>query len=147
MSYTSLRYHVVFSTKDHRPWLKPPILPQLTAFIGGIMRNIGGQPVEINGPEDHLHIIISLPATVAIAEAVRKIKSNSSRWIHETFQDMAEFGWQDEYSAFTVSMSVLPKVIEYVRNQKLHHARMDFMDELKTLLRKHGIKFDEKYLV
>ncbi|MBI5725177.1 MAG: transposase [Planctomycetes bacterium] len=137
---------MIFSTKNHRPWLTPAILKRLSGFIGGVIRNMGGQPVEVNGPPDHLHVVISLPATISPAEAVRNIKANSSRWIHETFPDMKGFGWQDEYAAFTVSMSILPKVVEYVRNQQSHHAKMSFMDEWKTLLRKHGIKFDEKYL-
>ena len=146
MSYTKLTYHIIFSTKDRRAFLNAQTLPRLVEYIGGIIRNLGGNSIEINGPEDHLHVVVGLSPTVCLSECVRDIKCNSSRWIHEAFPQALAFAWQDEYAAFSVSESALPKVIEYVRNQQEHHKRVSFGDELAALLKRHGVKYDERYL-
>ena len=146
MSYVSVRYHVVFSTKERRPWIAPAILPRLCEYMGGMIRAHKGHPVLINGPEDHLHFVLSIPVTTAIADFMRELKSWSSVWIHQTFPDLRAFAWQDGYAVFSVSPSVLPKVVEYVRNQQEHHKKVSFRDELIWLLKNHGIEFDERYL-
>jgi len=146
MSYTWLRYHIVFSTKQRRPWLAPGIMDRLTAYLGGMIKTQGGQAIEINGPEDHLHVLAGLPATTALADGMRDLKTNSSKWIHETFPDLRAFAWQDGYAAFSVSPSVLSKVAAYVRNQQAHHKKVSFDEELKRLLDGHGIAYDPRYL-
>jgi len=146
MSYTSLKYHIMFGTKDRRPWITPQFLPRLCQFLGGMIKQQGGQPTEINGPEDRVHVVGSISPTISIADCLRDLKANSTGWIHETFPEMKDFFWQDGYSAFTISPSVLPKVIQYVRNQQEHHKKVTFREELIWLLKNHGIEFDEKYL-
>ena len=107
---------------------------------------MGGQPVLANAVEDHVHIAASLPATAAVADCLRDLKANSTNWVHKTIPDMKTFCWQEGYSIFTISPSVLPAVVEYVKSQAAHHTRVDFRDELVWLLKNHGIEFDEKYL-
>ena len=145
MSYTGLIYHMIFPTKDRRSLISPDMRPRLVKYVGGIIRQLDGKMLEADGPEDHLHVIALLTSSQSIADAVRIIKTNSSKWVHETFTN-APFGWQDGYSAFTVSPSQLPKVIAYVRKQQEHHRRITFRDELIALLNAHGIQYDEEYL-
>lgn len=148
MSYTCLKYHATFSTKERRPWIIPEILPRLCQFLGGMIRQQGGHPIEINGPEDHIHLVLSIPPTLAVANCMKDIKCNSTNWIHDTFPDLKVFCWQKEYATFTVSPTVLPSVVKYVQEQQEHHKKknISFRDELIWLLKNHGIKFDEKYI-
>jgi REP element-mobilizing transposase RayT len=102
--------------------------------------------IQIGGVEDHIHILLSLPSTMAIAKALQLLKGGSSKWIHETFPDQRQFAWQEEYGAFSVSVSQLDKTIEYIKGQAEHHRRMTFQEEFLALLKKHRIEYDERYL-
>jgi len=146
MSFTNLAYHIVFSTKDRRPFLPRERRERVAGYIGGIVRELGGQMLAADGGEDHLHVVAIASPKVAISDLLRDMKADSSRWIHQTFEDMGTFAWQDEYAAFTVSKSALPKVIAYVRSQEEHHRKMSFRDELIALLKRHEIAYDERYI-
>ena len=146
MSYTNLNYHIVFSTKSRRPFMSRQILPRICQYIGGIVRNHGGTPLIVNGMSDHLHVVTILRPTVAVSDFVRDVKANSSRWVHDTFDDLRQFSWQEGYSAFTVSQSVKDTVVAYVAGQEDHHKKMTFQEELIALLDKHGIEYDERYV-
>jgi len=146
MSYTCLKYHIMFSTKQRRPLIAPEVLPRFCRYLGGMIKKQGGQPVEINGPEDHLHIVASLLPTMSISGTLRDLKANSTNWIHARFPNLKEFYWQDGYAAFSVSPSVLPRVVRYVRDQQAHHEKVSFEEELKWLLHSHGVEYDERYL-
>ncbi|HET6428965.1 MAG TPA: IS200/IS605 family transposase [Phycisphaerae bacterium] len=146
MSYMSLYYHIVFSTKERRSFLSDQLLPRVVKYIGGIIRQMDGQLLEGDGMPDHVHLAAIMHPTCSIADFLRTLKTNSTRWIHETFSDMATFAWQEGYAAFTVSPSALPAVKTYIRTQKEHHREISFVDELKALLDKHGIEYDERYL-
>ena len=145
-TYTKLIYHIVFSTKNRQPFISPTIEDELHKYIGGIIRNIGGTSLEINGTADHIHILSILPPKIALSDALRDIKANSSKWIHETKQELPHFGWQDGFSAFTVSKSQVEPVRQYIVDQKLHHGQRDFKTELLGLLDKHEIEFDERFI-
>ena len=114
--------------------------------MGGIARQNKMKAVEIGGVEDHIHILLSLPSTLPISKAMQLIKGGSSKWIHETFSEQRGFAWQDEYGAFSVSVSQLDKTIEYVKRQEAHHRKMTFQEEFLALLNKHRIEYDERYL-
>jgi len=102
--------------------------------------------IEIGGMPDHVHILLSLPSTVSIAKAMQLIKGGSSKWVHDTFSEHGLFGWQVKYGAFGVSLSLLEKTIQYIRNQENHHRKMIFQEEFLALLKKHRIAYDERYL-
>ena len=119
MSYTNLNYHIVFSTKNHKPFLDDSQTERLFEYIGGITRNTKATLLLAGGTTDHVHIAVRLHPELSITEFVRTIKTNSSRWVHETFS--REFSWQEGYSAFSVSQSIIEKVIEYIRGQQEHH--------------------------
>jgi REP element-mobilizing transposase RayT len=145
-SYTSIIVHVVFSTKDRRPQIDSALEERLYPYLGGILRELGGKLLAVNGVEDHLHLLAAMKATMSVAEAVGKIKGSSSKWIHETFLDRPQFAWQRGYAAFSVSESQIPRVAAYIDRQKVHHAKLSFRDEFLRLLRAHGISPDETYL-
>ena len=142
MSYTCLFYHIVFSTKERRPFLSEELLARACQYMGGIVRNLKGQMLKANGAADHVHLAAVIHPSAAVAEFVGKVKSNSTGWIHETFPPMRDFAWQEGYSAFTVSRSVLPAVLKYIENQPVHHRKMTFQEELIELLERHGIEYD-----
>ena len=98
------------------------------------------------GVEDHVHIDGSLPTTLSIAQAAGALKSNSSRWIHETIDKSQRFQWQEGYGAFTVSKSNEQAVIPYINDQETHYLRRTFQEEYKSLLDKHGVDYEERYL-
>ena len=107
--------------------------------MAGIARKAFGRILEIGGTADHVHALVSIRTGVSVAEAIRKLKSLSSGWVHATFPDEAAFGWQAGYGAFTVSESSAESVVQYIRKQEKHHERQTFSEEFEALLRKHGI--------
>ncbi len=146
MSYVSSYHHCVFSTKDRRPILTPKLRERLWPFLGGIAKQNKIKAIEIGGVEDHVHILLSLPATMPIAKAMQLIKGGSSKWIHETFPDRRLFNWQEKYGAFSVSASQLDTIVAYIKTQEAHHRKMTFQEEFLSLLKKHRIEYDERYL-
>lgn len=145
-TYCQLLMHVVFSTKHRRPWLSDDISGDLYKYIGGIIRDEKGSLLEIGGIEDHIHLYVRWRPDESVSNLMREIKAGSSRWIHEHYPKMAEFAWQEGYSAFSVSLSNEESVRRYIKNQKEHHAKFDFKAELRKLLEAHQIEFDERYL-
>lgn len=126
--------------------ISPELRERLWPFLGGIARQNKIKAIEIGGVEDHVHLLISLPATTAIAKAMQLIKGGSSKWIHENFPEQRLFSWQEKYGAFSVSRSQLENVIEYIRHQEEHHKTATFQEEFLALLKRHQIEYDERYL-
>ena len=144
-TFTNLLTHVVFSTKDWVASIQPALKFDLHAYLGGIVRNLEGQALIVNGVTDHVHLLVWLPRTVAVAEALKVLKTNSSRWVHESRGD-GTFAWQAGYGAFSVSQSNVSQVTEYIRNQEKHHRKMSFKEELLAFLKKNRIAYDERYI-
>ena len=142
-TFSRLLVHVVFSTKDRTASLKADIRNDLFAYMAGIITNFGGQPLIINGVADHVHLLFSLPATMGLAETMRIIKAKSSRWIRRIDRS---FAWQSGYAGFSVSQSSIPQVTKYIANQQEHHKKVRFEDEFISLLKKHEMEYDERYV-
>lgn len=145
-SFSKNLFHVVFSTKDRMRYIDAAIRTELHAYIGGIVRELGGTALIIGGIEDHVHMLMSLPANVAVSDCLRVVKTNSSRWLHERWPDRAKFAWQGGYASFTVSASSEGAVRQYIAAQEQHHRARSFQEEFVALLRKHGVPFDERYI-
>ena len=145
MSYVSAYFHCVFSTKERQPLIAPSLRDRLWPFLGGIARNNEMKAIEIGGVQDHVHVLLSLPATLSVAKALQLIKGGSSKWVHETFPEHRLFGWQVKYGAFSVSVSQLDKTVQYIKSQEERHRTMSFQEEFLALLKKHRIAFDERY--
>jgi REP element-mobilizing transposase RayT len=144
--YISVNLHLVWSTKERRALLDRRWLSRVYSYIGAVVRSKGGKLLKAGGQPDHIHLYISLPSTVTIADLVSAIKSNSSRWIRSTFEIGRRFGWQEGYGAFSVSKSLEKSVIEYIENQDKHHRRRDFRQEFLELLEKHEVSYDPRYI-
>jgi len=145
-TFTNLLTHIIFSTKDRMPTLEPDLKERLFPYMGGIFRELGATPLLINGPTDHVHVLAVLPAKLAVAEILNKVKANSSGWVHKTFPARQTFAWQIGYAAFGVSPSQRKIVLDYIANQEEHHCKVSFKDEFIAFLKKHEIEYDEKYL-
>ena len=145
-SFISCLVHCVWSTKNHAPVLSSNLRERLWPYLGGIAREKGMKALAVGGVVDHVHILISLPATLTVAGATQLLKGNSSKWIHETFPNQAPFGWQEGYGAFSIGISGVEATMRYIRNQAEHHRKRTFREELRTMLRKHGLKYDERML-
>jgi REP element-mobilizing transposase RayT len=145
-SHCNLLYHIVFATKGREPWLTSGIRARVHQYLGGAIRDENGIALIINGTADHVHILAKLRQDKAISKLVGELKANSSGWISRTFKDAAAFAWQEGYGAFTVSESQLLKVRRYIERQEEHHRNVSFLEELKVLLKVHGLPFDERYL-
>jgi REP element-mobilizing transposase RayT len=138
--------HIIFSTKNHEPLIVGDLAPRLFQYIGGIVRGKGDVLTAAGGMPDHVHLLVSLGKLSSIANTVRDIKSNSSRWIHETVATLHGFAWQAGYGAFAVSCSNLDEVNRYIAGQSEHHRVRTFEEEFRIFLQRHHIEYDERYV-
>jgi REP-associated tyrosine transposase len=145
-TFSNLLTHVIFSTKDRESLITPDLKSNLLAYTGGIVREIGGKEIVANSMPDHLHMLLWLPPGVAIAEALRIVKTNSSRWAHQKPNGHRDFAWQTGYGAFSVSQSNAASVMKYIREQEKHHRRLSFQQEFISFLKKNGVRYDQRYI-
>ena len=146
-TYSSCFNHIVFSTKNRERWIDEEIENRVWAYIGGIARKHDCTAIQVGGIEDHIHALVLSPPKYAPSQIAKFIKGESSKWIHNEFPKMAGFAWQDGFSAFSVSKSLMPKVVEYIKNQREHHHGKTFEDEYSDLLELHEIDVvGEKYM-
>ena len=144
-TFSNLSVHLVFSTKDRLPLITKPVREVLFPYMGGVVKGMAGTIITVGGIPDHVHLVARLPTSLSVADVVRTVKANSSKWMNEKFTTM-KFGWQRGYGAFSISHSALPAVVNYVRNQERHHRHRSFREELMDLLAKNGIDYDERHL-
>ncbi len=144
-SYTCLKCHIVFAAKYRMPLIPAEHETALYAHIGGIIWNKKGRMLEINGMEDHIHILTSVPAARSVASMVAAIKANSSSYGKELTANQ-DFFWQGGYAAFAVSESQVATVRRYIQRQKEHHAERSYEQEIRALFRRHGIDGADSFL-
>ncbi len=113
--------------------------------MGGVIKGLNGIPLAVGGVSDHMHLLIGLRATHVIADVLRELKSESSRWVHEKIA-VPGFAWQEGYAAISVSPSQIEDVRKYILSQVEHHRTRTFQEEYREFMGKCGIKYDEKYL-
>ena len=143
---TNLLVHLIFSTKERLPLINPELENDLHAYLGGILRELHAVPIAIGGTADHVHLLMRLPADLAVADCLRVVKTNSSRWAKERWPQRRSFAWQGGYGAFSVSESQRGAVISFIQDQARHHRRISFQHEFLAMLKKHDLEFDEQYL-
>jgi len=144
-TFYSLHYHVLFSTKERRPFLRTQWRPRVHEYLGGTIRGLGGVAEAVGGVEDHVHLLVSLKTTHAPAEVVRELKRASSVWVAENLDPA--FSWQEGFTIFTVSWTHALALRQYIASQNEHHHQVSFVDELKHLLERNGVEYDPKYLL
>jgi len=145
-SFISSLFHCVYSTKNRVKSIAPDLRERLFPYIGGIARENDMTALAIGGTDDHVHHLLSLPSTLAIAKAIQIIKSGSSKWIHDTFPKCRDFEWQEGYGAFSISISHVPRTVAYINAQEKHHKTKTFREEFRAFLKKHGIEYDERFV-
>lgn len=145
-TFTNLLYHLVFSTKQRQDLILGSFCNELYSYLGGIIRGEKGNTITIGGTQNHVHILAKFPQSATLSNMLQHIKGNSSKWLNERGFMACHFQWQTGYGAFTVSESMVQVVSRYIENQKINHQKMTFEQEFLTLLEKHHIEYDEKYL-
>lgn len=145
-SLSAVYIHLVFSTKHRHPFLRDEVLRKdLHSFLGGISKTLACPPLLVGGVEDHVHLLARFGRSVTQAEWVKELKRVSNLWLKET-GGLANFEWQGGYSDFSVSQSNLGKVKRYIANQDEHHRKLSYQDEVRALLTKHQMDWDERYI-
>ena len=144
-TYTKLLVHCVFSTKERRGLIPQALQPDLWAYMGGIARRNGFVALAVGGTENHVHLLMGIPAHLPVVKAMQLIKAGSSKWLREQ-KGLRLFGWQEAYGAFTIGASQIAKTVLYIQNQLAHHRKRPFEDEYRALLRAYEIAPEEQHL-
>ncbi len=146
-SLAKILVHTVFSTKDRRPFLRDKSLrEELHRYLGGILGNLDCQPIIVGGAEDHVHFLCALSRTRDAASVIKETKRASSLWLKTKGPESVDFAWQNGYGIFSVGFSQIEAVRDYIATQEEHHRRMSFQDELRELLQRYEVEFDERYV-
>lgn len=138
-THSNILIHAIFSTKERRPLLNDELRPRMHAYLGGIVREIGGVAIRVNGTANHVHMLLRVPPAIAVADLVRDVKASSSKWA-------GKFAWQTGYGAFSVSESVAASVLKYIEMQEAHHRNMTFQAEYLRFLKRHRVEYDPRFV-
>lgn len=139
-SYMHNPVHLVFSTKQRRKLIPKELQPRLWGYLAGVCKNQRIFVHEIGGIDDHVHMLIEIPLDTSFSDAIREIKTGSSRWMGR------KFAWQRGFGVFGVSESNVNAVIRYIRNQEAHHRKRTYEQEFIALLEKHRVAYDPRYV-
>jgi putative transposase len=139
-TYSANLVHCVFSTKNREGLIPECKREKLWAYLAGIAHNEHIGMLAAGGTDNHIHLLMALPPSQALAEAVQSLKGNSSKWMGR------DFSWQEGYGAFSVSPSQKKRVQGYIHTQAEHHRKHSFEDEFRELLEKCGIAYDPAYV-
>ncbi len=147
-SLSNVVVHIVYSTKNRKPWLKDPgIRSELYAYKATVLKSDVDSPaLLIGGVEDHVHVLLLLSRKCAIMDVVQRSKTETSKWIKKQGPRYGDFQWQAGYGAFSVSESNVELVKQYIAAQEDRHRKMSFRDEFREICRRHGIEIDERYV-
>ncbi len=145
-AFSAVYIHLIFSTKQRQPFLRDSVSrADLFAYLGGITKNLKCPPIIIGGEEDHVHLLARFGRTITQAEWVKELKRVSNLWL-KGLGGFDDFEWQGGYADFSVSQSNLATVEKYIANQEMHHRKMSFQDEVRQLLARHKMTWDERYI-
>jgi REP element-mobilizing transposase RayT len=145
-SLSHVLVHLIFSTKDRRPFLNDTIRVEMNTYLASVLNSSDNICVRIGGVADHVHIALFIARTESIAKIMERLKVSSSKWIKTKGPEFSRFSWQRGYAAFSVSPSDLTALVEYIDAQATHHQRRDFQAEMRAMFAKYGVEFDEKYV-
>lgn len=144
--YTQIYTHIVFSVKNRQNLIYENFRDELYKYITGITRNKHHKLLAINGMPDHVHIFIGLNPKISVSDAVRDIKTNSSKFINDRNFTKGRFEWQKGFGAFSYSHSQINAVVKYIKNQESHHKKRTFKEEYLELLKRFNVEYDERYV-
>jgi REP element-mobilizing transposase RayT len=138
--------HVVFSTKDRRPWLDLAVRPRMHAYLATVCRDCDCEAYRVGGADDHVHIAARLARTISQADLLQNIKKTSPAWIKRQGRQYSAFFWQGGYGDFSIGWSQLEELVRYIERQEQHHRTQSFQEEYRNLLEKYRVGFDERYV-
>jgi len=145
-SLSKIYIHIIFSTKNRNNYILPEIQNELYSYIASILKSLNSNAIKIGGTDNHIHVLCNLSKTISVSKIIEEIKKRSSKWIKTKDAKYSIFSWQNGYGVFSVSQSKLEITENYILEQKEHHKKIDFKDELRKFLKKHNTDFDEQYL-
>jgi len=146
-SFSDVCIHLVFSTKKRRRYFqRPEIRDGIQAYLGRVSNELDCPSLGVGGVEDHVHLLCRFSRTITVANWVKELKRISNLWLKQQDEAFADFEWQGGYAVFSVSHSNIERVKGYIARQEQHHRKISFQDELRALLRKHAIEWDERYV-
>jgi REP element-mobilizing transposase RayT len=145
-SLAKILVHIIFSTKNRKPFIRDDIIKDLHAYLAGICQTYKVFVHEIGGIEDHVHLLISLPRTLTLCDLVEEIKKGSSKWIKTKGNFYQNFAWQSGYCGVSIGHSNYNVLIKYIQNQRKHHKKFSFQDEYRAFLKKYEIEYNENYV-
>jgi len=146
-SFSAVNIHLVFSTKDRRPFLADrEVRDEMHRFLGGVSKSLGCQPTLIGGVSDHVHMLVGLGKTICQADLAKEVKRVSSQWVKERYPRISNFAWQGGYGAFSVDVTSMDRIRRYIATQEEHHRVITFQDEFRALLKEHGLECEEQYI-
>lgn len=145
-SLSKVYVHITFSTKNHYPFIDTELESSLFDYLGGICKKLGCNPVQIGGYRDHVHILCLLSKNISQIKLLEEIKKSSSGWVKTKGNKYNNFYWQDGYGIFSVNPSQIDMVKDYIKNQRKHHKKQTFKDELRGFFEKHGVEYDERFV-
>ena len=146
-TYYSVYEHITFSTKNRRPWLTDEVMAELFPYLAQALTNQGCKCLKVGGHREHVHLLVRKNNTLLTGELVKELKRLSTKWMKAKDDSVDGFSWQQGYGAFSVSYSQVPRVSQYIACQMEHHHEMSWEDEFRQLLDKHGIEYDQRYLL
>ena len=146
-TYYSVYEHIVFSTKNRIRVFTPEIRKELFAYVAGAIKKQGCEVLVVGGFWDHVHILVHKRSTVLTSDLVKEVKRTSSKWLKEKGVAYGKFSWQIGYGAFSVSFWDVGKITTYIRDQEKHHEKMNWENEYRKLLKRHGVEFEEQYFL
>ena len=138
--------HLIFSTKDRRPFLDDSIQASIHAYLATVARNTGCECYRVGGLDDHVHLAIRMSRTISVADLVEKVKTASSKWAKSQSADLRDFSWQRGYGCFSVGPQDLNALVDYIDHQHAHHKTRTFQEEFRMFLEKYGVEYDEAYV-
>lgn len=145
-TYTQVHIQAVFSVQNRDCIIKQVWKEELYRYMTGIIQNKGHKLLAINGMPDHVHVFFGMRPTQSLSDLMQDIKGDSSKWINNKRLIKSRFSWQEGYGAFSYNKSSVDRVIDYIKNQELHHRKKTFIEEYHELLEKFEVDFDERYL-
>ena len=146
-SLSMVYVHAVFSTKNRVGYLKGPDLrAAVWRFVAQTSAEMDCPVLEIGGTPDHVHVLFRMDREMSQSTWVKEVKRVSSLWVKANARPLYDFHWQAGYAVFSVSPSKLETVRGHIQRQETHHAKRDFKTELRALLRKHNLEWDERYV-
>ena len=145
-TYTQIHLHLIFAVQNRKSLISESWKDRLYEYITGIVQANKHKMIIINGMPDHLHIAIGMRPSQSLSDLMQDIKGNSSKWINDNKLTESKFNWQEGYGAFSYNKSLLPKLIDYIKNQEKHHKKKTFLEEYKEFLKAFEIEYDERFI-